>query len=208
MIINESVVVPADVLPKFTLRILLTRTKGLLNHQNGNFKYLIGLTVGVVLLGSPLDGFGMAWLTRLIAWIMSPGDSHSGIIQQLGYGNTSLRDTLIGFQRLSKEISILCYCFYERKCTDYGTKYGPFNQISTKDKLAAEYLKLMSLMLEKEIPRDFLHATYDDKTSEAGEDSKAKTEWPPIEVDDVHVEKSIGTLAAYAFITKTATEDL
>ena len=124
VIINVSVVLQVAVLRQFTLPILLTRTKGLVNHQNGDLKYLVGLTVGAVLLGSPLKGSGMAWLTRLVAWIMSPGGSHSGIIQQLGYGNTSLPDTLIGFQRLSKEIFMPCYCFYEKKFTDYGTKYG------------------------------------------------------------------------------------
>ena len=104
---------------------MLTRLKGLVNHQNdGDLKYLIDLTVGVVLLGSPLRGSGMAWLTRLIAWIMSPRGSHSGIIRQLDYGNNSLRDTLIGFQMLSKEISMSSYCFYEKKRTDHGTKYG------------------------------------------------------------------------------------
>ena len=95
-----------------------------MNHQNGDLKYLIDVTVGVVLLGSPLRGSGMAWLPRLVAWIMSPRGSHSGIIRQLDYGNTSLRDTLIGFQRLSKEVSMHSYCFYEKKRTDYGTKYG------------------------------------------------------------------------------------
>ena len=94
-----------------------------MNHQNGDLKYLIDLTVGVVLLGSPLKGSGMAWLTRLISWIMSPRGSHPGIIRQLDYGNNSLRDTLILFQRLSKEISMPTYCFYEKKRTDYGTKY-------------------------------------------------------------------------------------
>ena len=82
-----------------------------MNHQNGDLKYLIDVTVGVVLLGSPLRGSGMAWLTRLVAWILSPRGSHPGIIRQLDCGNTSLRDTLIGFQRLSKEVSMPIYCF-------------------------------------------------------------------------------------------------
>ena len=103
---------------------MLMRSKGLVNHQNGDLKYLIDLTVGVVLLGSPLRGSGMAWLTRLVAWIMSPRGSHAGIIRQLDYGNTNLRDTLIGFQRLSKETFMPSYCFYEKKRTDYGKKYG------------------------------------------------------------------------------------
>ena len=65
----------------------------------------------------------------------------------------------------------------------------------------------MSLMSKKDIPRDFLQVVYDDKTSEEGEDQKGETKWSRSEVDDVELEKSIGTLAAYAFITKTTTED-
>ena len=81
-----------------------------------------------------------------------------------------------------------------------------FDQISKKDKLAAEYLKLMSLMSEKDIPRGFLYTAYSPEASQVNEDQKVETEWPN-EVDDLQVEKSIGTLAAYAFITKPTTED-
>ena len=95
-----------------------------MDHQIGNLKYLIDLTVGVVLLGSPLRGSSMAWLSRLVAWIMSPRGSHAGIIQQLDYGDTSLCDTLIGFQRFSRETFMSTYCFYKKKSTDYGKKYG------------------------------------------------------------------------------------
>lgn len=100
------------------------RNKGLVNNQNGDLKYLVDLTVGVVLLGCPLKGSSMAWLSRLIAWIMSPRGSHTGIIQQLGYGNSELRDTLISFQILAKSIWMPYFCFYEQLPTDYGTKFG------------------------------------------------------------------------------------
>lgn len=74
-----------------------------MNHQNEDIKYLVDLTVGVVLLGSPIKGSNMAW-RRLVAWIMSPRGSHTGIIPQVGYGDTKLRDTLINFQMLAKSI--------------------------------------------------------------------------------------------------------
>ena len=80
-----------------------------------------------------------------------------------------------------------------------------FDQISKRDKVAAEYLKHMSLMSEKSIPRNFLNTAYVNEASQH-DDYKVETEWPN-EVDDLQVEKSIGTLAAYAFITKTTTGD-
>ena len=67
------------------------------------------------------------------------------------------------------------------------------NQISTKDKLAAEYLKFMSFMSKKDIPRDIPHAAYDDEASDVGGDQKDETDWPSSEVDDGQVKKSIGT---------------
>lgn len=79
------------------------------------------------------------------------------------------------------------------------------DQISLKDKLAAEYLRFMTFMSEKAIPSDILHAAYDDEASDVGGDQKDETDRPPSEVDDTQVEKSIGKLAAYAFMTNTST---
>ena len=75
-----------------------------------------------------------------------------------------------------------------------------FDQISERDEVAAEYLKHMSFMSEKDIPRSFLYTNYGYEASQ-NDDYKIEIEWPN-EVDDFQAEKSIGTLIAYAFITK------
>lgn len=63
-------------------------------------------------------------IAQLAAWIMAPFGSSWGIIADLGYDNSTLRDEIDKFGALVKELNISTYCFFEQFKTDYGKRFG------------------------------------------------------------------------------------
>ncbi|KAI1660474.1 TPR-like protein [Daldinia decipiens] len=86
--------------------------------------YLPRQTVGFVSLGTPFRGTQMKWVTSVIAWSMAPAQSHSGIIQDLEYDNSTLRDKVHDLCKLRDRLHLPTCCFFEKFKTDYGKKFG------------------------------------------------------------------------------------
>ncbi|KAK1244162.1 hypothetical protein MKX08_002300 [Trichoderma sp. CBMAI-0020] len=93
-------------------------------HSHPKFKYLTDNTIGFISLGTPFQGTDMQPLAQLAARIMAPFDSDWGIIANLGYENTTLRDETHKFGDLVKKLNISTYCFFEQFKTDYGKRFG------------------------------------------------------------------------------------
>jgi hypothetical protein len=55
---------------------------------------------------------------------MAPFGSDWGIIADLGYDNSTLRDEIDKFGALVKKLNMSTYCFFEQFKTDYGKRFG------------------------------------------------------------------------------------
>ncbi len=106
------------------MTVLISAEQGLLYAARGEFKYLPGLTVGFVALGTPFSGTKMLSLADKVAQVMVLAGSHRGIIEDLAFGSTTLRDKLREFCTLEDTKSIPMYCFFEFYKSDYGRRFG------------------------------------------------------------------------------------
>ncbi|KAI0849478.1 TPR-like protein [Daldinia vernicosa] len=88
------------------------------------FRYLPRQTVGFVSLGTPFRGTQMKWIAIVIAWLMALVYSHVGIIRDLGYDNSTLRDKVHDLCKLRDKLHLPTCCFFEEYKTDYGKKFG------------------------------------------------------------------------------------
>ncbi|KAJ4238413.1 hypothetical protein NW757_013041 [Fusarium falciforme] len=91
-------------------------------NSEDDFKDVATSAVGIVFLGSPLSGTKLQFLPHLLTAVLSPAGSHAGIIKELAYNNTSLRDKLHSFCRMLNTLSIPTSCFFELYESDYGQR--------------------------------------------------------------------------------------
>ncbi|KAI1478702.1 TPR-like protein [Daldinia eschscholtzii] len=87
------------------------------------FQYIPRKTVGFVSLGTPFRGTRMWDIAKAIAKVMTPIGSFLGIIRDLGYDNSTLRDKVHAFVRLREKLSLPTCCFFEEFETNYGEKF-------------------------------------------------------------------------------------
>jgi hypothetical protein len=81
-------------------------------------------TIGFVALGTPFRGTPMQPLARFLAWVLAPFHSHAGIIEDLGYDNVRLRDSVQSLCSLRDDLKLPTHCFSEQFKTDYGRRFG------------------------------------------------------------------------------------
>ncbi|KAJ6014715.1 TPR-like protein [Penicillium herquei] len=92
--------------------------------KRDDYKYVLKVTVGLIFLGSPFRGSKLQWYASIAAWSMTGAGSHGGILQDLTYDNSALRDRLQEFCKIREKMAIPTSCFYEIDETDYGHKVG------------------------------------------------------------------------------------
>ncbi len=79
-------------------------------------------TVGFIALGSPFRGTKMQGLADRAAQLMVLAGSHKGILDELAFGNTTLRDKLHEFCQ-AQDLTSVTRCFFELYKTDYGKRF-------------------------------------------------------------------------------------
>ncbi|KAK1452526.1 pfs domain-containing protein, partial [Colletotrichum melonis] len=91
--------------------------------DDDEYEYLLDATAGVVFLGTPLRGTKWQPFLNSVAQLMGPAGSHCGIIKELEFNGTEVRDKLHRFCRLRNRLSMPVSCFSELYETDYGRRH-------------------------------------------------------------------------------------
>ncbi|KAG9249645.1 uncharacterized protein F5Z01DRAFT_473127 [Emericellopsis atlantica] len=91
-------------------------------NSDEGFRSIVMATAGIVLLGSPLRGSKLQFLSQVLASLLRPAGAHDGIVRELASNDPSLRDRLHDFCRMCNTVSIPVTCLFELYESNYGKR--------------------------------------------------------------------------------------